>query len=162
MYSSRGETGKEDQSFVSRGNCENTRMCWTLRSKEALAGGDRSAKRFGISRKVTRTAFFMFKDERYAAGAGMRRSGACQSRAAHEDERYAAGAGMRTTAGKQEVEQRRSSCRGAARVNLALHMRMNGYVQDERYIAIEHRDVRCDCLNLAQPPMNNLPLNALT
>ena len=31
-------------------------------------------------------------------------------------ERYAAGAGMRTTAGMQEVEQRRSSCRGAALV----------------------------------------------
>jgi hypothetical protein len=31
-----------------------------------------------------------------------------------QDERYAAGAWMRTTAGMQEVEQRRSSCRGAA------------------------------------------------
>ena len=31
-----------------------------------------------------------------------------------QDVRYAAGAGMRTTAGPQEVEQRRSSCRGAA------------------------------------------------
>ena len=36
-----------------------------------------------------------------------------------QDERYAAGAGMRTTAGMQEVEQRRSSCRGAACVSFA-------------------------------------------
>ena len=36
-----------------------------------------------------------------------------------QDERYAAGAGMRTTAGMQEVEPRRSSCRGAARVSFA-------------------------------------------
>jgi len=28
--------------------------------------------------------------------------------------------------------------------------RMNGYVQDERYIAIEHMDVRCDCVSFAQ------------
>ena len=28
--------------------------------------------------------------------------------------------------------------------------RMNGYVQDERYIAIEHMDVRRDCVNFAQ------------
>jgi hypothetical protein len=34
--------------------------------------------------------------------------------AGHNYERYAAGAGMRTTAGMQEVGQRRSSCRGAA------------------------------------------------
>ena len=27
---------------------------------------------------------------------------------------------------------------------------MNGYVQDERYIAIEHMDVRRDCVNFAQ------------
>ena len=27
---------------------------------------------------------------------------------------------------------------------------MNGYVQDERYIAIEHMDVRRDCVSLAQ------------
>ena len=27
--------------------------------------------------------------------------------------------------------------------------RMNGYVQDERYIAIEHMDVRRDCVNFA-------------
>jgi hypothetical protein len=33
--------------------------------------------------------------------------------------RYAAGAGKRTTAGMQEVEQRRSSCRGAAPIKLA-------------------------------------------
>ena len=45
---------------------------------------------------------------------------------------------------------RAQGCARAARVNLALHIRMNGYVQDERYIAIEHREVRCDCLNLAQ------------
>jgi hypothetical protein len=36
------------------------------------------------------------------------------SLAGHNYERYAAGAGMRTTAGMQEVGQRRSSCRGAA------------------------------------------------
>ena len=35
----------------------------------------------------------------------------------------------RTTAGMQEVEKRRSSCRGA------VMFRMNGYVQDERYTA---------------------------
>ena len=29
--------------------------------KEALAGGDRSAERFGVSRMITRTAFFMFR-----------------------------------------------------------------------------------------------------
>ena len=29
--------------------------------------------------------------------------------------------------------------------------RMNGYVQDERYIAGEHMDVRRDCVSLAQP-----------
>jgi hypothetical protein len=28
--------------------------------------------------------------------------------------------------------------------------RMNGYVQDERYIAIEHMDVRRDCVSFAQ------------
>ena len=28
--------------------------------------------------------------------------------------------------------------------------RMNGYVQDERYIAGEHMDVRRDCVNFAQ------------
>ena len=44
---------------------------------------------------------------------------------------------------------------GAARVNLALRKGMNGYVQDVRYIAIEHMDVRCDCLNLAQLPFNS-------
>ena len=27
---------------------------------------------------------------------------------------------------------------------------MNGYVQDERYIAIEHMDVRRDCVSFAQ------------
>ena len=70
----------EDQSFVS------TRKCWTLRGKEALAGGDRSAKRFGVSRKITRVAFFYVQD----------------------------------------------------------------YVQDERYIAVEHRDVRRDCVILAR------------
>jgi hypothetical protein len=26
-----------------------------------------------------------------------------------------------------------------------------GYVQDERYIAIEHRDVRRDCVSFARP-----------
>ena len=62
VCSSRDETGMEDQRFVSRRNCESTRMCWTLRGKEALAGGDRSAKRFGISRKITRTAFFYIWD----------------------------------------------------------------------------------------------------
>jgi len=29
--------------------------------------------------------------------------------------------------------------------------RMNGYVQDERYIAIEHMDVRRDCVSFARP-----------
>ena len=28
--------------------------------------------------------------------------------------------------------------------------RMNGYVQDERYIAMEHMDVRRDCVSFAQ------------
>ena len=47
---------------------------------------------------------------------------------AFEDERYAAGAGMRTTAGMQEVEQRRSSCRGATSLSMArnsINMRYN-------------------------------------
>ena len=35
--------------------------------KEALAGGDRSAERFGVSRMITRTAFFYVQDERYIA-----------------------------------------------------------------------------------------------
>ena len=53
-------------------------------SREALAGGDRSAERFGISRTITPAAFFMFRtngyvqDERYTAGAWMRRSGASE------------------------------------------------------------------------------------
>ena len=42
-----------------------------------------------------------------------------------QEERYTAGAGMRTTAGMQEVEQRRSSCRGAVRVSFA---RLVGWV----------------------------------
>jgi len=29
-------------------------------------------------------------------------------------------------------------------------MKCNRYVQDERYIAIEHMDVRRDCVNLAR------------
>ena len=32
--------------------------------------------------------------------------------------------------------------------------RSRGYVQDERYIAIEHRDVRRDCVNFAQRHMD--------
>jgi hypothetical protein len=28
------------------------------------------------------------------------------------------------------------------------------YVQDERYIAIEHMDVRRDCVNLARPVLS--------
>jgi len=56
----------------------------------------RPQERPGIPRKVIPAAFFYVQDERYAAGAG-----------------------MRTTAGMQEVEQRRSSCRGAARVSFA-------------------------------------------
>ena len=45
------------------------------------------------------------------------RSGVYQFCTLYVDERYAAGAGMRTTAGMQEVEPRRSSCRGAACVS---------------------------------------------
>ena len=59
-----------------------------------------------------------------AAGAWMRRSGVRHFKYAQQtlsDERYAAGAWMRTTAGMQEVEQRRSSCRGAASLRLALY-----------------------------------------
>ena len=41
-------------------------------------------------------------------------------------------------------------CAGAASPKLARHIVMNGYVQDERYIAIEHMDVRRDCVNFAQ------------
>jgi len=44
---------------------------------------------------ITRTVFFYVQDERYAAGAGMRRSGFSQIRTISMDERYAAGAGMR-------------------------------------------------------------------
>ena len=40
-------------------------------------------------------------------------------------------------------------CAGAASPKLARHIVMNGYVQDERYIAIEHMDVRRDCVNSA-------------
>jgi len=36
-----------------------------------------------------------------------------------QDKRYTAGAGMRTTAGMQEVEPRRSSCRGAVPLSFA-------------------------------------------
>ena len=68
MSASRNETGKEDHSFVSRRICENTWKCWTLRGREALAGGDRSARRFGVSRMISRTAFFYVQDERYIAG----------------------------------------------------------------------------------------------
>ena len=62
VCSSRDETGMEDQGFVSRRICESTRKCWTLRRKEALAGGDKSAKWFGVSRKTARTAFFYVQD----------------------------------------------------------------------------------------------------
>ena len=31
---SKNETGKEDQGFVSRRICENTRMCWTLTARK--------------------------------------------------------------------------------------------------------------------------------
>ena len=57
----------EDQSFVSRRICESTRMCWTLRGMEALAGGDKSAERFGVLRKIIRTASFYVQDERSIA-----------------------------------------------------------------------------------------------
>ena len=33
--------------------------------------------------------------------------------------------------------------------------RTNGYVQDERYIAIEHMDVRRDCVSFAQCQMDS-------
>ena len=46
-----------------------------------------------------------------------------------QDERYAAGAGMRTTAGMQEVEPRRSSCRGAACVRSAQRLMRSGVCQ---------------------------------
>ena len=73
--------GQGRPNFVSRGTCGGTRKCRTLRGKEALAGGDTSAERQGVSRKIARPLFFYVQDERYAAGAG-----------------------MRTTAGMQEVE----------------------------------------------------------
>ncbi len=65
----------------------------------------------------------------YAAGAGMRWSGAPplfhrdhkQKHPLQAHQGYAAGAGMRTAAGTQEVESRRSSCRGAACTSFALH-----------------------------------------
>jgi len=85
----------DDHSFVSRRICESTRKCWTLISKEALAGGDRSAERFGITRMLTPAAFFYVQDVRYAAGAGMRGSGVSQICTVLRDVRYAAGAGMR-------------------------------------------------------------------
>ena len=53
---------------------------------------------------------------------------------------------------------RAQGCAGAACVSLAQRIRTNGYVQDERYIAIEHMDVRRDCVSLAQRiRMNGTP-----
>jgi len=54
----KGRNWKERSNFVSRRICENTRKCLTLRSKEALAGGDTYAQRLGTSRKITRPLFF--------------------------------------------------------------------------------------------------------
>ena len=42
---------------------------------------------------ITRTVFFYVQDERYAAGAGMRRSGFSQIRTISMDERYKVRAG---------------------------------------------------------------------
>ena len=95
---------------------------------------------------------FYVQDERYAAGAGMRRSGVCQSRTTFNYERYTAGAGMRRSGASQYCT---ALSAGAACVNPAQHSIMNGYVQDVRYIAGEHMDVRRDCVRFAQRSKTN-------
>jgi hypothetical protein len=132
----------EDQGFVSRRICESTRKCWTLRGKEALAGGDRSAKRLGVSRKITRTAFFYVQDERYFA-------------IEHKDVRREAPRGPHMCPAGPEVRYRATS---APILIKSIAASVASYVQDkvrpgngregalgyERYIAIEHMDVRSD------------------
>ena len=134
MSTSRDETGKEDRGFVSRRICENTWMCWTLRGKEALAGGDRSAKRFGVSRKITRPAFFLCSGRTV-----------CRGRRDAQERRLSGWHGVRgrtVCRGRRDAQERRLS-------DMHFIKSTNGYVQDERYIAIEHMDVRRDCLRHA-------------
>ena len=38
---------------------------------------------------------------------------------------------------------------------------MNGYVQDERYIAGEHMDVRRDCVSFARPVVDRVGVTKL-
>ena len=89
------------------------------------------------------------QDERYAAGAGMRRSGQAHPCGARYSTPVSYGPEVRYRTPSALCVKHKAM--DSKRTNTLMAEAGAGYVQDERYIAIEHRDVRRDCVSFAQP-----------
>ena len=94
-----------------------------------------------LTQHIVLSSIFYVQDERYTAGAGMRRSGAFQFCTVHD-------AGTRSSGASQFCTESRYLHGSGGRA--VPYFRTRCYVQDERYIAKEHMDVRRDCVNFAQ------------